>query len=160
MWCHTSFTIYLFPETHFRVSADSVYRKSQSPIIPLCCFRIQETRTKLSWSASLSRHVGVWASETTDSLQRTILKQNKTPSLSLCLCVSQEGRDGAYERTEEIVSSHSARNRKWQQMQCFFLFSLFWRISTSWRWKEGGFLFKTNGPKSPHVREKILRSWN
>lgn len=24
--------------------------------------------------------------------------------------------------------------------------------------KKGGFLFKTNGPKSPHVREKILRS--
>ncbi len=129
MWCHTSFTIYLFPETHFRVSEDSVYRKSQLPIIPLLLLQNTRDRHKtimISFSPSACGCVSFG----NDRQLAMYNPEAKPNSFTLSVSVCQSGsRDGAYERTEEIVSSHSTRKRKWQQLCChcsvFFFFLLF-----------------------------------
>jgi len=123
------------------VSEDSVYRKSQLPIIPLLLLQnTRDTHKTIMISFSLSACGCVnFGNDRQLAMYNPEAKPN---SFTLSVSVCQSGsRDGAYERTEEIVSSHSARKRKWQQtllpLQCFFLFSLFWRISTTWRGKKG-----------------------
>lgn len=152
------------------MSEDSVYRKSQLPIIPLLLLQnTRDTHKTIMISFSLSACGCV--SFGNDRQIAMYNPEAKPNSFTFSVSVCQSGsRDGAYERTEAIVSSHSARKRKWQQtllpLQCFFLFFSFLANFHNLARKEGAkctkrfFFYKNKRAQVPTCEGKILRSSN